>query len=158
MKAGQTMNDKVDGAKFYACDDPEILTHTCVEEAIEEWLDVQWEPDQSSAEILDRICPIEVIAYDEMGKREASIKGRGESVMEDLEEHLMEDYGNPDGDFDFWAPEQRQELIAQLDDVFKRALDKADVWQCESVGMRQFTAMQVLEMFPDYKFEAKEPG
>jgi hypothetical protein len=146
--------ENFDNAKFYDCRDPDTLNYQDVEEALEDALETAWEKGKTPDEILSEIAPIEVIAYNPMKKSPCSISGRAESTLEDLEEHLMEDYGNFDGDHDFWSKEEREELLGKFHAVFEEALAKISVWQCEKVAAKEFTAAEVKQIVPGWFEEA----
>jgi hypothetical protein len=150
MEQPQDKAAAFESAKYYDCRDPEVLDHTEVAEALEDMLDTWWDKDKTPDQVLAELVPIEVKAYNPVAKSKSSIIGRAESVLEDLEEHFMEDYGNMDGDYEFWSKDERAELLKKLEAVFEEALDKAGVWQCEVVASREFSAEEVKEILPEW--------
>ena len=145
------MSELFDTAKYYDCrDDPEVLNNVEVSEALEDLLEDCHDPEKTALELLDDLVPIEVSAYNPVKKTKSSIAGFADSVLEDLEERFMDDFGNIEGDFDFWSGEERKELEMKLEKVFQEALDKASVWQCNVVAKKSFTAEEVLQIIPEY--------
>jgi len=141
---------KFEDAKFYDGRDPEVLNHSELEEALVDVLDMAWEKGMTKEQHLAACCPIEIKAYNPVKVNPEVAGHRAEAVLEDFEEYLMEDYGNFEGDHDFWQKEERAELQSKLEAVLKEALEKLQVWQCEVVATKEFSTEEVLKVIPEY--------
>jgi len=138
-------------AKYYDCQDPEQLYHTEVEEAIERYIDDAWEPGQTKSmrQLIADLCPITVTAYNPMKVSDRWPESMAERFLEDMEENLGEEYGNPDGDTEFWSEHQRTEIKKELEAVLAKAVAGAEVWACEDVAKREYSEAEVFEMMAD---------
>ena len=137
-------------AKFYDGRDPEVLNHTELEEALVDVFDTAWEKGMTVEQHLEECCPVEISAYNPMKIDMTIAANRAECVLEDFEEYLHEDYGNMDGDHDFWSKEERKSIEEKLTAVFREALEKAEAWQCEVVATKSFSAEEVKALIPEY--------
>ena len=142
-------------AKFYDCQDPETLYHFEVEDAIERYLDDAWEPGKTKSmrQLIADLCPITVKAYNPMKISNRWPESMAERFLEDMEENLGEEYGNPDGDTEFWSEHQRTEIQKELEAVLAKAAAGAEVWACEDVAKREYSEEEVLEIMDGHQLD-----
>jgi len=147
--------DPFDSATYYdACDDGENLTYDSVEEALQQRLDDCGEPGETLRETIQREAPITVDAYVRAVVTDDWITQQAERMAERLEEAWHDEFGNPDSGFDY--PRAGDETRALLEQAVRKYVESTQVWACERVASREFTAAQLEEMFAEEI--AKEDG
>lgn len=119
--------------KFYACSDPESLTHTDPLEAIEEYLDADLDPRMTVAEVVKciRARPITVRAYEPSTISDKQIACWADNLLDRLAEDFSEEHSDPDGETGDGLPKDAGAiLLAAVQNIISRA----HVWTCEEVG------------------------
>mgnify|MGYP000874416358 FL=1 len=142
--------------ELYGCSDPECLTATEPDEAIEEYIDNQCWPKMTEAEFLAVVRhPLTVTAYKRSVVPESQVKAWAESLTETLEESWAEEYGDPDG---------THRLCREADAIMREAVTKivasSTVWSCEDVGEVELTGAQVEALMREWRpdwFEDEAP-
>lgn len=143
------MTDAFDNADYYACRDPDCLSLSSPEEALEEQLD-GWVTAGPGAEAEIRShCPLVVMAFQPRKIPDSIIKILSEDALERIDEHLGEEFGDPDGG-SLFPKAIRAECIALLMPVIRAICDKASVWLCEEVGRRSFSADEVVALMREH--------
>lgn|SRR5512146_401479 len=136
--------------QFYSCTDPETLTCTEPEEALEEYLDSDLDPRMTVAEVVKsiRARPITVYAYKPMEPSEAQIKRWSERLVEALGEDFGEEYADPDGSpCDCFPDDADAVMLAAV----KSIISRSRVWACSAVGKATLTPDQVEEVMREYR-------
>lgn len=143
------------GATYYACNDPEELTHEDPEEAIHDYLDnLGW---TSWRKTIAEAAPVEVTAYTRKEVPDEQIRQWALRMVEDLEENVGEEYGGPDG-FDF-ETKAKEALFVGIQAAAKKCIEASHIWACEQVATREYSEEELLEMFKeDIEEEEAEGG
>lgn len=150
----QTTLPEFPAGEFYACSDPERLSHTDPWEAAEEFLDGFLDPKMSVAEVEEAIRrPLTVTAYVPRSVTDQEIKLWSESILERLGELMGEEHLDPDE-----PPELCEGADAILLEAVTKVVKATRVWSCEESGHVDLTGEQVLawarEENPDWFEEA----
>lgn len=125
--------------EFWSCTHPDRLACESPEEAIVEFFDEMTEDAVSRAE---NFCPLTVTRYVPM--KITTVQSQAEYAAEAFQEHLDDEYGDPDGSTGDTLPKGAyKRLVSDLVDAFARAAATADVWMCEPAGERTFSADEV---------------
>lgn len=118
------MSDKRE-PKFWSGQEPEILTHEEIDEAVEEVLD--------DCDVLPETITIN--GYAPMG---ISLKLHADRVLDDLLEMLCEEYGDPDaGKY----PDKTPGMIAASEAFCAAVANSFPVWACEVVCEKTIEVM-----------------
>ena len=140
---------------FYACTDPEQLTHEDPWGAIEEYLNGNMTPRMPVAEV-EALCleGATVTAYVPMPVSDKQIEIWAGSLFESLGEMFGEEHADPDGDSPLC-----KEAEAILLEAVTKIVKATPVWSCQESGSIELTGEQVLAMAreecPDWFEEAK---
>lgn len=150
--------DPFDDCDYYdASENPEQLTNGSPEEAIEDVLDGEFYPACDAEAEIRKYGEIEVVGYVRKAVDPKTAKLWAERFADLMNEWWPEEeYGNPEDDAD--GPGNAQ-FIEEVLPVIQAALDRTEVWQCESVAKRTYSVDDVLAMMreenPDW-FEDQE--
>lgn len=151
--------DPFELCEFYTCRDPDQLSLSTPEEAIEENLD-GWLPDGDAAKAILGHGPITVTGYSPCTVPDGVVKTLAQTALELIDERLGEDFGDPDGGSMF-SKEQTEAAVALLLPAVRKVCDNANVWACEKVATRTYSPEEVLVMMREHCpewFEPKEPA
>jgi hypothetical protein len=145
---------------YYACNDPETLTCTEPEEAIEEYLDGFLAPKMTAAEVLAcvREVGVTVTAYKQAEIDDKQIEAWADSLLETLGENFGEENSAPDdGPCDAFPDDAEQVMRAAV----KSIVSRAHVWRCEPSGKVDLSPDQIEEWVrenrPDWLVPAPTP-
>lgn len=130
--------------EFYACNDPESLTCTEPDEAIEEYLDGFLAPTMTAAETLAAVreVGVTVTTYRRTVLDEKEIEAWAYSALEHLGELFSDENGNPyDGPCDAF-PEDAEQVMRE---AVKSILSRTTVWRCEAAGAVELSPDQIEE-------------
>jgi hypothetical protein len=127
-------------ADFYACNDPETLTRTTPEEAMEEYLDNVASPGCDMVALIREWSPLTVTAYVPMEVTDQEIKRWADSLTETLWEKWGDEHGDPDGSFGDGFPEDAKAVMLAAVQTIVRG---ARVWSCTDIGTVTLDAEQV---------------
>ena len=136
-----------ENAKYYDCKDSEHLTHETSEEAILDYFEGYSGKDL--LEYIKDICPIKVNAYNPRVIDGAMVLDCAERAMEAVVEILSnyEEYWDPDGDTGCGlSKEDIEKATAAIIPVITELFAKADVWGCEIVATRKYSAEDVEDL------------
>lgn len=133
-------------ATLYTCDDAEMLTHECWEDAIMEKMEADWEKDETTIEQCERIGDVKVSAYNRTPISPTWVEREVSRLMETFEERFDEEFGGPDHEAQPWTEETRLWAHAVLSTNLTKSLRQASVWSCEQVGTHTFTSEECLEI------------
>lgn len=147
-----------EGATYYAVGDPEELSHESPEEALEEWFDYHAETGKTIRETLTEVLKdggtVTVVAYDRKEITDKDVEHYIPRTVEDLEEWVGEEYGDPNGDVDLCTPEAKARLEGDLRKVIGRWMkEDLNVWQCEVRASRTYTFDEVLATLTEWMGE-----
>lgn len=136
--------------KFYSCYDPEALTHTEPEEAIEEYLDADLDPKMTVEEVVRciRARPITVTAYNPKEISEKEIDHWSEAVVEHLGEMFHEEHGDPDGGCCDHFPGFADDLMRSTVGLI---IKHSEVWSCEAVGKVTLSPDEIEQVMREYR-------
>jgi hypothetical protein len=153
--------DPFDTADYYACDDPEHLSHSDPGEALEDYLcNTLYEKGQSLRACIEEHAPIEVQAYCHIQISSEALQYEAEHLVERFVESMCEDFGDPHGDSDFFKEKDSEEILAKaFAEVLEAHRHLYHVWTCENVATREYDEEELLEMFKDriVEEETKSP-
>jgi hypothetical protein len=144
---------------FYSCSDPETLTCTEPEEALEQYLDGDLDPKMTVAEVVAsiRARPITVTAYKPMEISDKQIETWADRLLETLAEDFSEEHGDPDGGPGDGFPSDAEKVLRE---AVTSIIRRSRVWSCAVVGKVTLTPDQIEELMrewcPDW-FETTEP-
>jgi hypothetical protein len=131
------------GADYYSTSDQaERLTHTTLDECIQEHLEYG---SFSLKEAVSKVVTVYAWKRDEIDiEDEAKIAIK--NMLESLSLHLLEEYGDPDGDSeDIFGPEVEEAFKAEALQMVSALVAKAEAWRCHVIGERTFTAEEIME-------------
>ncbi len=130
-------------ATYYDCQDSEVLSHTEIEDAIEQLFEDSWTKGVTTEKLLDDLAPVTVSAYKRDEISEEWVTSTTTRMMEDFEEHYHEDFGDIDGEHDAWSAEELKAIEAGLRAVIAGAAEKATVYRCSVVATREYSRVDV---------------
>lgn len=142
----KVMTNPFDDADYYDCGDPEEFSHDTPEEALTDYFDNVGDPTAAQCEADIRAhSPIEVKAF----KRRVVGDDWLLAVAEqDLAEKFYEawhaEFGDPDGSISDEDSKMFARAIAPILRLFIDA--RLEVWACEQVAMRSYTANECVAM------------
>lgn len=141
--------DAFDGCDYYDCADPEDLTWTEPAEAIESFIDGFLSPNMTTEEIraaVEKHCPLVVTGY----KRRPVGDADRQSYVFALSEHLLEayddEYGDPNGNVESIDEDDFGAVAVLLRAAVDKFCDAAQVWACDKVAQREYTADEIMEI------------
>jgi hypothetical protein len=144
--------------KFYACNDPETLTHEHPWDALEEYIDADLHPKMTAAEVVAciRARTITVTAYRPMEITDKQIAAWSDALHEKLGEDFSEEHGDPDGGpCDAFPDDSEAVLLAAVTSIIRRS----HVWGCEDVGKVTLTPDEIEEVVRKHRPDwFKEPA
>ena len=141
---------KFPAGEWYSCTDPETLTCTTPEDAIEQCLDDCLTPKMTAAEVVAEIRarPITVTAYKptEIGKME--IDRWADRLLDSLGEEFSDEHGNPDdGPCDAFPAHAEATMRVAVREIVRGAR----VWGCEEVGKVTLTPDQIEALMREWR-------
>jgi hypothetical protein len=145
FKQGEEMFNSAD---YYTVDDVDTLTYTTPEDALEEWLDLI-DADDVEAWIQQN-APITVTAYKRDAVSDAWYLEEAKGLADTAENSWWETYGDP---YDTWKLEAnpkvrfRNTLAKEIEAVLRRVVGAAEVWICSPCGEREYSAVEILELW-----------
>lgn len=136
--------------KFYSCTDPENLTHTEPEEALEEYLDGWLDHKMSVAEVVAAIRKYEVTvsAYNPTEISDGQIEAWADQCLEKLMEDFSEEHADPDSALGDAFPSDAGQLMRE---AVKNIVRRTSVWSCEVVGKVTLTPDQLEAVMRAYR-------
>jgi hypothetical protein len=144
----QTVNRLAfENAKYYDCKESETLIHETPDEAILDLVEGCTGP--GLLEHIKSICPIDIAAYNPRVIDGAMVQDCAERAMEAAVESLSnyEEYWDPDGDADCGlSKEEIEKATAAIMPALTELFAKTDVWGCEIVAHREYSAEEVEEL------------
>lgn len=131
-----------DGAVYYSTSaDDERLTHTTLDECIEGHLD-------DLPVIIEKAVAGGITVYAwARGAIDIEVEAKSalDNMVESLSLHLLEEYGDPDGDSeDIFGPEVEEAFKVEALQMVSALVAKAEAWRCTVVGERTFTADELM--------------
>jgi len=148
-----TETDKFESATYYTCDDDaESLSCEDAEGAIEEFLDKVYEHGVGIVESIRRHSPITVYAY---ARREVTLHwmhGTADELSERFDEVFSEEFGDPDGGSRI-SKNDLAELARDFESAIGRLVANTEVWQCEQVATRTYSAEEVESILRESRAE-----
>lgn len=136
--------------KFYTCYDPESLTCTEPEEAIEQYLDADLNPRMTVAEVVAciRARPVTVTAYNPTEISDKLIENWADSLVESLGEMFSDEHGDPDaGCCDAFPDDADKTMLETVRSIIRRS----HVWSCEAVGKVTLSPDQIEELMREHR-------
>jgi hypothetical protein len=136
-------------ADYYTCDDPEQLTHTEPEDAIERHLDKCAESGCDMLKVIEEHSPLTVECYMRSSISELDIKAKAESLAEQAHDDWADEYGGPDcNELDVAEVSMFAKAIApHLDRLYR----SGQVWNCERFGAVQLNRKEVEELMREHR-------
>jgi hypothetical protein len=136
---------KTTNGDYYACNDPEELSHEDAVEAILEHVDgFGFTEDEDFAEYWrSEDISIDVTAYSRKAVSENEMKRWSDQALEYIAEGIDEEYGNPNGDggtVDVAKFEER--MLALVREIVK----ETHVWACERESEYTLSVEEVIEL------------
>lgn len=148
-------------AKLYTWrDDDEVLNFITPVEALEDFVG-QFQGQGRSADtaaIIAKHAPVEVRAYNPMPVPNQDRDRWASYLLEHLHDLLEESYGDPDGNVESIDPDDH-DLLRRFRGLIDHVLAHADIWQCECVGKREYSAAEIEAMLREHRpdwFEFEE--
>lgn len=135
-----------ENATYYGERNDELLSAHDPVEAIERVLDRAWEKGESMKDTAKRLAPIEIVAYERDEILPRDIDDWALWLFDLLEEHVGDEYGDPDGNHDPWTEEEKSIIKRCLRGAVQMAADLATVWRCSPAGSRDYDEAALLEI------------
>jgi hypothetical protein len=134
------MTDGYDKADYYdASGNPEALSHSSPEEAIEHMLNSWAEPGCDMRKVIAEYGACTVVAYARRRVEDSELEHRARWLAENFAENFDDDHGSPDGDETF--PDAVLKTLAEgITKLLRQAVDEVDVWACEECGAREYSS------------------
>jgi hypothetical protein len=135
--------------EFYACNDPETLTHETPEEALAEYLDTDLNPKMTVTEVIASIrsCSIDVTAYKRAEVSDKQIEDWADGLLEKLAEDFDEEHGDPDGSTGDAFPGDAEQVMRE---AVKSIIRRSTVWRCEPAGKVELSPDQIEELMREH--------
>jgi hypothetical protein len=129
-------------ADYYACNDPETLTHETPEEALEDHLDGFLGPKMTVAEVVAAIREnsITVTAYRRGTVSEKLMEQWADNLLESLGETFSDEHGDPDAGPCDAFPDDAEKVMRE---AVKSIVSRSTVWRCEAIGEVDLTPDQI---------------
>lgn len=141
----ETKEDVFKTAKFFTADDgEERLTHTDPEDAIREHWDGTGADEEGLEEYLQQYAPLEIYAFNPRvidAKFEHAV---ALGLVDALVEPFAEEFGGED--HECFEKEDEEEMLKLLLPVVRLAAARCDVWACEQVAKREYSADELREI------------
>jgi hypothetical protein len=143
MEDREMSDNTFDTATYYDTGDGDDLSHETPEDAIEALLDEARDIDEPFSDVIARLAPVTVHAYNRMPVSDKQRKMIAEHALEDMREELSE-YGEPGGNHII-------ELVDEPLAIMRKAIDEildehATIWACEEVASRVYRADEIKEI------------
>lgn len=143
-----TARDKFNGieAKFWGCDDPEVLQHTDPISALEEFVENHRERGRSTEEVIREMGAISVSAYSIKLHTASEITAAAERALDVAGEALDdEEHGHPEGEAMFSVDVLAKHLPA-FEAAVRALLAEGKIWQCESTSSVELSPDETIEI------------
>lgn len=137
-------------AVYYDCQDSEYLTHESPEEAVEDRIDALQDGETPIADIIAKLCPLEVRCFVRGEISEAEIQQRADGLLEIAVEGFEEEYGSPDGDHEALGVEDVNAVRPAFIEAVRALAARATVWPCKYIGSVELDAAQVEAMMREH--------
>lgn len=125
-----------DGATYYDTDDDcERLTHESPDEAIEAYVDRQWDNSLSDEANFEAIGPVTVYAWTRDTVSDAELVTYASWAADAFAEHFGDNHGAPDRDDD---DAYMVDIVVGFIQVVRRVMKPEHVWQCTRVAEREY--------------------
>lgn len=139
-------------AKFYTCDPTEEgYESETPAEAIEAFLERWQEPGVDTEAMIRERGPITVYAYHPESVSVDWMDNVADSMFEKLEEEFNDFFGNPNGDHDAVREIDKTRLLGEVQGIVADYCTVAEVWSCEKVGERDYSADEVLVLMRSFR-------
>ena len=135
-------------AEYWACNDPDCLTHQDPISALEDWIDSHFSREGEDAEaVIREMGDIAVEAYSRVAIREADIDDAIDRAIEVVDEHLQEqDYHDPDGDHQMFSVDVLTKHRPKFEAAVRALVADASVWHCDVTATVTLTPDETLEI------------
>lgn len=150
------MTDEYDKAEYYdASGDPESLSHSSPEEAIEHMLNSWAEPGCDMRALIAEYGACTVTAYARAVITDEELARRAVGCTENFAENFDDDHGGDDPTF---STEALATIATGMANLFRAAVDASQVWACEKCGKREYTVEETEAMMREHCPEWFEEG
>ena len=141
------MKDPFDAAEYYDCCDSEEYVHKTPGKALTEFFGPWSGPGEDMKKIIRKCCPIEVKAHKRRTVDDGWIVGVAHGLAESFAEKWNDEDGYGDPYDDDIPNEDLGQLACAITPVVKSFIAaRLEVWACEQVAVRSYTADEALEM------------
>lgn len=130
---------------FYDARECETLTCESAEEALEEYVDGMLTLGCDTARIILEHGSFEIRGFRRGVISDSTVQAFANSTLDQLDEYLGEDYGDPDGGTMF-SKAASAECIEELKVVIRKVCDRATVWACERIATQTYEPEEVLAL------------
>lgn len=142
------MTNSYDDADYYDCGDPEEFSHETPEEALTAYFNTIGDPKATGAQVEADIrahTPVEVKAFKRRTVDNSWLSAVAEmDLFEKFSEAWCSEFGDPDNDMIEEDAKIFAQTIAPILRLFVEA--RLDVWACEQVAVRIYTADECVAM------------
>jgi hypothetical protein len=159
-----TARDKFNGveAKFWACDDPEVLEYLDPISALEACVDNHLDKGRPTDEVIREMGTISVSAYVVKLHTASEITEAAERALDAANEALDdEEHGHPEGDQPVFSVDVLAKHLPAFEAAVRALLAEGKIWQCESTRSVELSPDETLEILrverPEW-FEASPPA
>lgn len=136
------------GAAYFACNDPEQLSHGSPEEAVIDYVEGWWGGEGDFKEFWEREgIAVTVKAYERMVITPQDKQNWAEAAFDHIRDAASDEYGYPDGD---WGPtwgEWKERMVVLVGEMF----EKHKPWGCEDVSSYELTKDEVYALIQEHE-------
>jgi hypothetical protein len=148
------VSDPFDGADFYDVREGETLTHATPWDAIDDHLSDNGEPGETLGAVIDRLAPIEVIAFRSVKVSDYQWFRFAEIAAESVVSEWNDSAEISGGDEDPWTETRTKALADALEPLIRQHAPPP--WCCEESGRREYSAADLRAMFAS-EIEGQNP-
>jgi hypothetical protein len=141
---------KFDGldCRFWACNDPDYLTHTDPIEAIEDIVDSHLSWNCDVVKEIEEMGGVTVEGYDPEVITDGHLYELSGRMLDLAQEYFSEHFGDPEGDGDDLP---KAEALPKIQGLVADLLNKRHVWRCEIVHTVELSAEEVITLMKHYR-------
>jgi len=140
------MTQEFKTAELYTCSEDKPLMHSTVEDAVQEYLDDQWDAEEPVEAQCDRIGPLDVFAYNTDKVDPTWVEKKVEQFMIDFRDSFEEAYGSEDFAGEPWNKDTEDWAKKVIHSNLVKSLRQAKVYTCHQVGTHTFTSDELKEL------------
>lgn len=136
--------DLFEKAKFYDCDDGEVLTCETPEEALVEYLEALAGPGSDVVALIANLSPITVRAFIPSAPDDSWISSGARHLLDQAADFYSEKFSDPDGNGDDTLHKDAYDAVMPaMIAALRTFYSYGDTWYCDKIAERVYDAATV---------------